>query len=111
MIVNRNVLIFSIIIFGIVFLPQSIGNVYSQEWTDYNDSDPGVNHIPDWVKQVVKWWSEGTVSDHEFASGLGFLIKENVIEVDTRIVFGTTNQEILTHLQTRDHLWYLLTTI
>jgi len=81
--------------FGMVFLSQSIGNVYSQELTDYNDSEPGISNIPDWVKQVVRWWSEDTISDHEFASGLGFLIKENVIEVDTRIVFGTTNQEIL----------------
>lgn len=80
--------------FGIVFLSQSIDNVYSQEWADYNDSDPGINNIPDWVKQVVRWWSEDTISDHEFASGLGFLIKENVIEVDTRIVFGTTNQDV-----------------
>lgn len=39
--------------FGMVFLSQSIGNVYSQEWTDYNDSEPGISNIPDWVKQVV----------------------------------------------------------
>ncbi len=85
--------------FGIILLPQSIETGFSQEWTDHNDSDPGMSTIPDWVKQVVKWWSEDTISDHEFASGLGFLIKEKVIEVDTRIVFGTTNQEVL---QTKD---------
>ena len=96
---NRNVLIFPSIFFGIIFLSQSIGGAYSQEWTDHNNSDPGLEQIPDWVKQVVSWWSENAISDHEFANGLGFLIKEKVIEVDTRIVFGTTNQEIL---QTKD---------
>ncbi|MCE2504869.1 MAG: multicopper oxidase domain-containing protein [Nitrosopumilaceae archaeon] len=80
-------------------MSQSIGGAYSQEWTDHNNSDPGLEQIPDWVKQVVSWWSENAISDHEFANGLGFLIKEKVIEVDTRIVFGTTNQEIL---QTKD---------
>ncbi|KEQ57057.1 Blue copper oxidase CueO protein [Marine Group I thaumarchaeote SCGC AAA799-E16] len=85
--------------FGVIFFSQCIDNAYSQEWTDHNDSDPGLSKIPDWVKQVVRWWSEDTISDHEFANGLGFLIKEKVIEVDIRIVFGTTNQEIL---QTKD---------
>lgn len=81
--------------FGLVFLSQSFVVGFSQEWTEHNNSDPVASNIPDWVKQVVKWWSEDTISDHEFANGLGFLIKEKVIEVDTRIVFGTTNQEIL----------------
>ncbi|MFB5632203.1 MAG: multicopper oxidase family protein, partial [Nitrosopumilus sp.] len=78
-----------------MFFSQSIGIGYAQEWEGGNESHLQLNQIPDWVKQVVVWWSEDTISDHEFATGLGFLIKENVIEVDTRIVLGTTSQEIL----------------
>ena len=90
---GKNILIFSIILFGIVFVSQGVIVGHSQEWTDYKDSDQRL--IPDWVNQVVDWWSEGIISDREFATGLGFLVKEKVIEVDTRIVFGATDQEIL----------------
>ena len=95
---NRNVLIFPSIFFGIIFLSQSIGG-HTHKNGQIIITLIRYEQIPDWVKQVVSWWSEDAISDHEFANGLGFLIKEKVIEVDTRIVFGTTNQEIL---QTKD---------
>ena len=85
----------STLLFASIFFSLSIGVVYGQVWDESYESNPSLNQIPDWVKQVVVWWSEDTISDHEFASGLGFLIKENVISVDTRIILGTTNQEIL----------------
>ena len=37
--------------------------------------------IPDWVKNNAKWWSEGTISDNDFASGIEFMIKEGIIIV------------------------------
>ena len=85
----------STLLFASIFFSLSIGVVYGQVWDESYESNPSLKQIPDWVKQVVVWWSEDTISDHEFASGLGFLIKENVINVDTRIILGTTNQEIL----------------
>lgn len=92
---NQNILMVSTLLFASIFFSLSIGVVYGQVWDESYESNPSLNQIPDWVKQVVVWWSEDTISDHEFASGLGFLIKENVISVDTRIILGTTNQEIL----------------
>jgi len=39
--------------------------------------------IPDWVKNNAKWWSEGGIDDNAFVSGIQFLIKEGIIQVDT----------------------------
>ena len=38
--------------------------------------------IPDWVKTNADWWAQGLISDKDFAVGLGFLVKENIIKVD-----------------------------
>ena len=42
------------------------------------DSEPGV---PEWIKNNAKWWGEGQINDSDFAAGLEFLVKENVIDV------------------------------
>ena len=39
------------------------------------------NEIPDWVKSNAGWWSDGTISDGEFLSGIEFLIKDGIITV------------------------------
>lgn len=38
--------------------------------------------IPNWVKQNVKWWSDGITSDKEFVNTMGFLVKEKIISVN-----------------------------
>ncbi|MGQ0606471.1 MAG: hypothetical protein ACT4OD_05925 [Candidatus Nitrosotenuis sp.] len=35
--------------------------------------------VPGWIKQNAKWWSDGTISDADFALGIGFLVKEGII--------------------------------
>ena len=37
--------------------------------------------IPEWVRNNAKWWSEGGISDSDFASGIEFMIKEGIIKV------------------------------
>jgi hypothetical protein len=37
--------------------------------------------IPDWVKNNVKWWSEGAIDDESFISGIQYLVKEKLIDV------------------------------
>jgi len=41
--------------------------------------------VPDWVKNNAQWWSEGQISDNDFATGLEFLIKENIIDVPSDV--------------------------
>ena len=37
--------------------------------------------IPDWVRNNADWWSQGLISDKDFATGIEFMIKEGVIRV------------------------------
>ena len=37
--------------------------------------------IPNWVKNNAGWWSTGQISDNDFASGIEFMIKEEIIKV------------------------------
>jgi len=37
--------------------------------------------IPDWIRNNAKWWSLAQISDQDFANGLEYLIKENIINV------------------------------
>src|SRR3990172_7637304 len=39
--------------------------------------------IPDWVRNNAKWWSEGSIGDKDFASGIQFMIKEGIIKIPT----------------------------
>ncbi len=38
--------------------------------------------IPDWIRQNAAWWSDGTITDRDFAAGIGFLVKEKIISVN-----------------------------
>ena len=37
--------------------------------------------IPDWVRNNAKWWSEGSITDKDFASGIQYMIKIGIITV------------------------------
>jgi len=37
--------------------------------------------IPDWVKDLAKWWSDGTISDSEFVSGIKYMIEHDIISI------------------------------
>ena len=42
-----------------------------------------VETVPTWVKNTAGWWADGTIGDSEFITGLQFLIKNNIIEIDS----------------------------
>ncbi len=37
--------------------------------------------IPEWVKPIAKWWSEGNIDDVEFISALLYLIENKIIQI------------------------------
>ena len=49
--------------------------------------------IPDWVRINAKWWSEGSIGDKDFASGIQFMIKERIIKIPTT-ENGQANQNV-----------------
>jgi hypothetical protein len=38
--------------------------------------------IPPWIKNNAEWWSQGLISDRDFATGLGFMVQSGIIQVD-----------------------------
>ena len=40
-----------------------------------------ITTIPEWVKPIAKWWSEGNIDDEEFVSALLFLIDNKIIQI------------------------------
>lgn len=38
--------------------------------------------IPDWIKQLAKFWSDGDISDKEFVSAIEYLIQSRIITSD-----------------------------
>jgi len=40
-----------------------------------------INQIPYWVNQISIWWSEGRISDEEYASGIKFYQENGIINI------------------------------
>jgi len=36
-------------------------------------------HVPSWIRSNAKWWSEGTISDSDFISGIQYLIQHGIM--------------------------------
>jgi len=53
--------------------PWMKGSVVVKDTTELN--------IPEWIKNNAAWWSNGEIDDDTFASGIEFMIKENIISV------------------------------
>lgn len=37
--------------------------------------------IPEWIKPIAKWWSEGQIEDAEFSSAILYLLENKIIEI------------------------------
>ncbi len=37
--------------------------------------------IPNWVKNNAKWWSDGTITDEQYLSGIQYLVSQGTIKV------------------------------
>jgi hypothetical protein len=37
--------------------------------------------IPPWFRDVVKWWTEGIVSDDEYLSAMSYLLKQDILRI------------------------------
>ena len=48
--------------------------------------------VPDWIKQTIKWYSEGVVSEKEFLNAIKFLIQNKIILIDEELAEDPTLQ-------------------
>jgi len=53
-----------------------------------------ITTIPQWVKPIAKWWSEGNVEDEEFTSALLFLINNKIIQIPIVEFDGISEEKI-----------------
>jgi hypothetical protein len=53
----------------------------SSDATKFELIDSGNVVIPSWIKELARHWTSELVSDNEFAMGIEFLIKENIIVI------------------------------
>jgi secreted PhoX family phosphatase len=61
--------------------------------------------IPSWVKNDAKWWSEGTISDQTFVSGIQYMIKEGVIIVPSTNSSTSQSQQIPSWIKNSAGWW------
>ena len=40
-----------------------------------------ITSIPEWIKQIAKWWSVGNIEDSEFVSALLYLMENKIIQI------------------------------
>jgi hypothetical protein len=38
--------------------------------------------IPSWIKNNAEWWADGSIDETSFITGIEFLVKEGIIQVD-----------------------------
>ena len=46
-----------------------------------DNSKSQIISIPEWIRPIAKWWSEGNIEDNEFNSALIYLIENNIIQI------------------------------
>lgn len=53
-----------------------------------------ITSIPDWVRPIAKWWSEGSIEDGEFNSALIYLIENKIIKIPPVELLNQSNESI-----------------
>jgi secreted PhoX family phosphatase len=61
--------------------------------------------IPSWVKNDAKWWSEDTISDQTFVSGIQYMIKEGIIVVPSTNSSTSQSQQIPSWIKNSAGWW------
>lgn len=64
----------------------------SSDSAEFELIDAGKIMIPYWVRDFSKYWYNDEISDKEFAKGIEFLVKENIIVVSQSTSQGLVNE-------------------
>ena len=65
-----------------------------------------ISKVPDWVKNNAKWWSDSQVDDTTFSQGIGYLIKENIIEIDNLPSSGADSDQSVPEWVKNNAKWW-----
>ena len=61
--------------------------------------------IPNWIKNNAKWWSENTIGDSEFISGIQYLVEKEIIKIPTTTSSENRVKEIPTWIKNNAGWW------
>ena len=61
--------------------------------------------IPEWVKPIAKWWSEGNIDDVEFISALLYLIENKIIQIPPVETQSVSDDRIPEWVKNNAGLW------
>jgi hypothetical protein len=61
--------------------------------------------IPDWVKDLGKWWAEGTISDTEFVGAIKYMIENDLITIPQTAQGQASSQTIPHWVKTNAKWW------
>ena len=61
--------------------------------------------IPEWIRPIAKWWSEGDIEDSEFNSALMYLIENKIIQIPQVNTISQSNEEIPEWVKTNSGWW------
>ena len=66
--------------------------------------------VPSWIKGIAGSWADDKISDREFVDAVQFLVDENVIQVDPKIVEIEVIKEVKAEVQEDNHdeIWKIL---
>lgn len=48
------------------------------------NTDQETKTIPTWIKNIVKWWSDGTIGDAEFINAIKYLVENKIININEK---------------------------
>ncbi|MFM7861970.1 MAG: hypothetical protein ACKO7Y_04445 [Candidatus Nitrosotenuis sp.] len=76
---------------GIVLFAKFQDRIKKTQWSaELTDTNAFVDEIeiqyegmrvPSWIKNPVKWWTEGKISDLEYVNNISYLIKNNIMQI------------------------------
>jgi hypothetical protein len=89
---------------GFLQLRQQLG-MARENTTESQQENSSSTSIPAWIKNNAKWWTDGTIDDSTFASGIQYLIKQGIIQVPATQTGSTTSQQIPSWVKNNAKWW------
>lgn len=64
------------------------------------------NNIPNWIRNNAKWWSEESISDKDFASGIEYLISNKIIVLPETLSQNEASDEQIPNWIKQNAAWW-----
>ena len=65
-----------------------------------------ISKIPDWVREIAKWWSLIQISDEDFTTGLQYLIRQEIIIMKKEITSEEESEPVLPSWLRKNAGWW-----